>query len=459
MIGGRRTSGIPPNNNVTLVSKPIYSFPELRISEILQCMEDLRISLQESEIVKPTCQTVQRLFEAFIAIFTGRKMVDAEVSINAAAEALENPDLHIEAIGLISFFRAAQKLAIRVGINDFTLRDIIKPEAPRLKLILSGIINFAKFREEQLSLFEELSIKAEEATETKLRLTKKSEDLSVRIARIKSRLEEEEPRVEVLRTEMSQMVQRLRDLKREQSALSTEIETRKILRTEGGERTQQAHSLLGTLRHEVAKIRSRIVVSPERLQQLIAELASSVSGERLAITQTERKSRDLQMRLDALSSLEAELSRIVSAMVQLRADLNKRDELLNECETKQRSLERLRIDLKDLELRNTTLSRQINAASEKMTRLERTQDERRLNLTSRLDSLQEQHLTVVEEREKVTLQSDSNERAIKDLESRIADLRRVHESEIVALRTDCVSLKTRVTAYACEVKKNLAVPI
>jgi kinetochore protein Nuf2 len=52
------------------------------------------------------------------------------------------------------------KLMMGVGVDDFTLKDIIKPETPRLRMIFSGVINFAKFREEQLVLFEEFSSKS-----------------------------------------------------------------------------------------------------------------------------------------------------------------------------------------------------------------------------------------------------------------------------------------------------------
>ena len=42
----------------------------------------------------------------------------------------------------------------QVGISDFSIRDLIKPDAQRVKNIFSAIINFAKFREEQLPVFD-----------------------------------------------------------------------------------------------------------------------------------------------------------------------------------------------------------------------------------------------------------------------------------------------------------------
>jgi kinetochore protein Nuf2 len=54
------------------------------------------------------------------------------------------------------FVRADGRVILmsQVGILDFSIRDLIKPESARVKQILSAIINFAKFREEQLPVFD-----------------------------------------------------------------------------------------------------------------------------------------------------------------------------------------------------------------------------------------------------------------------------------------------------------------
>jgi kinetochore protein Nuf2 len=44
-----------------------------------------------------------------------------------------------------------------VGIQDFTIRDLFEPQFPRTKRFLSAIINFAKFREERLTRYNELA--------------------------------------------------------------------------------------------------------------------------------------------------------------------------------------------------------------------------------------------------------------------------------------------------------------
>lgn len=85
--------------------RPVYSFPELRNTEILQCLEDLRIPVTEADLSRPTPSTVQRIYEVFAEIFLGGAITSSNASA-ATAEILEYPELHVESIGLISFFRS-----------------------------------------------------------------------------------------------------------------------------------------------------------------------------------------------------------------------------------------------------------------------------------------------------------------------------------------------------------------
>lgn len=85
--------------------RPVYSFPELRNNEILQCLDDLRIQVNEADLSRPTPSAVQRIYEVFAEIFLGGA-ISAPNTPAAVAEILEYPELHVESIGLISFFRS-----------------------------------------------------------------------------------------------------------------------------------------------------------------------------------------------------------------------------------------------------------------------------------------------------------------------------------------------------------------
>ena len=77
--------------------------------------------------------------------------------IFSAIDCLQFPELHDSSIPNIVFSKNLGKLMTASGLQDFSLvKDLYKPESARLRRNLSAIINFAKFREEKLSLFTEL---------------------------------------------------------------------------------------------------------------------------------------------------------------------------------------------------------------------------------------------------------------------------------------------------------------
>jgi hypothetical protein len=86
--------------------RPVYSFPELRNAEILQCLEDLRIPVVDTDLAKPNSSTILRVYEAFVDIFMGASAREPFQQPGLAfTEILEYPELHTDSIALITFYR------------------------------------------------------------------------------------------------------------------------------------------------------------------------------------------------------------------------------------------------------------------------------------------------------------------------------------------------------------------
>lgn len=69
----------------------------------------------------------------------------------------------------------------KIGVENFSIRDLIRPEAPQVRRILSAIINFAKFREERMSVYEQCTQKADELEEQRHALESKHQELEARV--------------------------------------------------------------------------------------------------------------------------------------------------------------------------------------------------------------------------------------------------------------------------------------
>jgi hypothetical protein len=117
------------------------------------------LKLTPDILEKADAAQLRIIYEGFIEILmavTKEEMITANKEI--LAQTITYPELHDGgSIPEVVFFYYLKTLMETVGIQDFTLRDLFEPQFPRTKRFLSAIINFAKFREERLSRYNELA--------------------------------------------------------------------------------------------------------------------------------------------------------------------------------------------------------------------------------------------------------------------------------------------------------------
>jgi hypothetical protein len=150
------------------------TFPTLKPADILQCMGELQVPLSEDELANPAThrETVRRVFEQLVELCTGTAREEMSQMPFDATQMLEYASLHEDSIPHLAFLRASQRMMAACGVHDFSVKDLVTPEAKRFRRQLSGVINFAKFREEQLATFTELTmqvrLRVESTTERRL---------------------------------------------------------------------------------------------------------------------------------------------------------------------------------------------------------------------------------------------------------------------------------------------------
>lgn len=132
-------------------------------------------------------------------------------------------ELYNGGLGIIMFLRLCQNLADRCGVT-LTLPDLTRPDALRLRTALSGVLNYAKFREENLGLADELQAQLDADKERVIHLQRKIDKLDVAIENCKAAQEEDQPKFESARKRNEEVRNELRGLSEEQRQLSGEYE-------------------------------------------------------------------------------------------------------------------------------------------------------------------------------------------------------------------------------------------
>jgi FtsZ-binding cell division protein ZapB len=197
---------------------------KLSTQEIIEVMQTLNVPITEQDIIKPNPQLYQRVYEHFLELFLGISKEEFYQPSFEILDALEYPELHAESMAFMTFFTYVRSFMNDIGIANFGLNDLLKPEPKRIKIILSAVINFARFREDQLAVFEQLSKTTDDLNEKKTMLERSVGELNEKVEAIKYKRKEDEPEVQKAEAVNSALIMELKEYNRTQSQLSSNVE-------------------------------------------------------------------------------------------------------------------------------------------------------------------------------------------------------------------------------------------
>ena len=209
-----------------------------------------------------------------------------------------HPELYDDAIADMNYHKNVMKLMKVCGVHDFGMKDLHSPKTKRLLVQLSGIINFAKYREDRILLYEELS-------EHRRELSKILEDGMEEQEKLKQHLE-------TIRVQSSINSKKVQELNSEQYQIEVELSRKNqlqaSLRKEINELTKQADDLkyqlvtIARTLHETEKegsvLQSAIVRSPEKVQVQLEQLSQHVEDEKAEIYNAELEAENTKQKIE-----------------------------------------------------------------------------------------------------------------------------------------------------------------
>ena len=166
-------------------AKTPFSFPVLEDNVIIECVNNMSISLSEAELRQPNFHVLRSVFTNAAEFLMGVTSEEINQPKFSGSDELSFPSLHEESVPRLQIFRIASKLLDACGCYDFSFNDLFKPTYNKLRMYLSAIINFAKFREDQLDtcmeqteLQEKLATELEEKSSAITDTTRKIEEIN-----------------------------------------------------------------------------------------------------------------------------------------------------------------------------------------------------------------------------------------------------------------------------------------
>lgn len=148
-------------------------FPLLDLEELVICLQSCDFAMAtEEHIARPTSQYVITLYKQIIENFMGispEQVLAEQLSSrqntegndeSTSVDMFDGP--YRETLQMLTLNKICYKFFENVGINDFNIVDLYKPEAYRTRRLLSAVVNYARFREERMFDCNQFIIQMEE---------------------------------------------------------------------------------------------------------------------------------------------------------------------------------------------------------------------------------------------------------------------------------------------------------
>ncbi|KAI7726660.1 hypothetical protein M8C21_024063 [Ambrosia artemisiifolia] len=250
-----------------------FEYPRLPRREIIEILSDVQIAtITESDLLNPTPDFMYNLYSQ-ILIHMGLIQEDNNGLVEFEdLEQLENPDLHVDSVRILSLFRKVKALVDALHCpKKFTFKDLIRPDPDRSEAFLGAILNFSLHRNTRLNLIEPICEELTTIDVQKQELEATIIKLNADISEFNESREMEMPLIQEVDAKIKELRQSISALNNHQVSLKAIIRKKKDASKEMDEKISSAEFALVQSAQENASLRSKIVQSPDKLQRALEE--------------------------------------------------------------------------------------------------------------------------------------------------------------------------------------------
>ncbi|KAL5985033.1 hypothetical protein ACLOJK_038870 [Asimina triloba] len=251
-----------------------YSFPILSTAEIVSNLSQLEIAtVKPNAITNPTLDFLISLYTAFLTFLDPLGDDPAHMDFSTL-ELLENPDLHVHSVRIMNLYYKVKDLVNAACSMNFTLKDLVNPQRDRTVHFISGILNLCLYRQDKLNVLHPMVEKVGDCEQQCLELEARIAELSKEIEDHEEARRMEQPKVQEVEVEVKELRQTIQSLNKQQLSLKSSFRTIKDKSLEINDKISSADFELVQSVQENAKLRSKIVQSPDKLQRALDEKKS-----------------------------------------------------------------------------------------------------------------------------------------------------------------------------------------
>lgn len=361
-------------------------------------------------------------------------------------------EIYEDAMDVLTIFKLSKQLALINNVEDFNFKDLWEPNSKRFRALLSGIINFCRYKQNRIGIIHGMKETVHALDNTRLGLVDQADKVIQQVRIASERHQAELPDMWQAEQEASKAKATVDKLMKQKASADRVVEEEEAKLANIKDRVVQAQQRVEQLREQVAGLQDQIAESPEGLEKEIVELQLGIRQQKSWLEERGSERRARAQRDQVLARLVShaeryreELQAVQDAAAAARAAANRTTIAKEELAAVKSSFLVRRSEEAELEQACRQVTADIERA--KLSHQEKTEQlkHRHQQALIQLEELQAKQLD--EQRQLRLLQSQRQE-----LEAEVASVRRVHEAEMNELRRQQKDLLERSEAYAQSVE-------
>ena len=437
-------------------------FPLLDFKEISICLQSCEFTATEELVSRPSSQYIQSLTEQLLDTFMGISPERMEQMMNAvvtpAKENSNQEDDTLNSLATVMLYRQASEFYQMCGIGDFSLMDLMRPEPQRTRRILSAVVNFARFREENSVDCEELVTISENNLERVKKIEDDNTNLTNKIQELKDRLNGEEMQKASLKQINSyngKLETELKRLKRNQEVLTFEHSQYKNEKLRLIEKLEDNNYLIIESSKELEKLKDYNQIDPELLVKIVDELKSNLQQYQSDFHELESHFRNMSITIESFQLVEQDLKNLFRILEEIMNDITREDEVFDRLTKYQEFLDQQRLESNDFIRQIQQIKRQLSSTGEKINRLRKQAEERSDQSKIKLAELKSDYDKLVEDRNDKEKELEKRKELINDLEHKIHIKRNQFQLEVKNSELAVARLNSHLKLYLTEMNKKV----
>lgn len=373
-----------------------------------------------------------------------------------------------EGMDAIAIFKLAKQLALINGIDDFSMKDIWDPQAKRLRAILSGIINFCRYKESKTTAVTTMKQDMQTLENVRLERVEKSKAAGHELAEAHAKHCAEIETMLVAENELQEITGVVDELQKQKEIADRLHETAHARFEATNKRLTHAKQRAQQRCDNVAALQEQVADTPEDLEQELQELQLAIRQQKARVEEKTDEKRSRMQRVQVLGRISGHLDQYKAVLdngeksaALVGAACGRSRGACNELAAIRSSLDARHTEELDLEQAVEQISVDINDAKQAHDNQVQEFEDRRQQAMSQQQELLGKRTE--EQRQWSELQAQGSA-----LETEIANVRRSHEMDLNNLESHLTTVQDDgaqyvdgvdglMTQYGAEAGRNISV--